>query len=333
MTCGTGKGSLTMPIIRITLKSDLCAGSGEATGVTVDTDLCIDAYGLPYIPARRLKGCLLESARLLRDYSCKDEKADFEANIAELFGTDAGGHGCLRISDAHLPGAESMRALLSGKVEDALKVEAEPLNVAKLFTYVRGQTELEDGVAVDGSLRFTRVMGHYNALDEHREAYLDASVQLDTDNQTLHTLLEMCCRATRHIGSMRNRGLGNVQLEYLPEVSAERPTAKVFWPEEPISTEYVEIHYAISLDAPITLPGCAEQNLEIPARSVIGCVSAAYLRDSKAEDTGFSDLFLNGKVSWSSLTPSIGGKRSVPTPLMLVYLKNEKSYKNMCLSC
>ena len=319
-----------MPKIRITLKSDLCAGSGEATGVTVDTDLCIDAYGLPYIPARRLKGCLRESARLLRDYSCKDEEslANFETKIAELFGTKEGGQGCLRISDACLPGAEAMHALLSGEVEDVLKVEAETLNVAKLFTYVRGQTALEDGVAVDGSLRYTRVMGHYNALDEHRETYLEAPVELNTGNQELRTLLEMCCQATRHIGSMRNRGLGNVQLAYLCEEAGEKTFAEVTWSEGAHDADHVEIRYAVSLDAPVTLPGCAEQNLEIPARSVIGCASTAYLRDGKAEDAGFSDLFLNGKVSWSSLTPSISGKRSVPTPLMLVYLKNEKCYKN-----
>ena len=50
-----------MASIRITLKSDLCAGSGEATGVAVDKDLCISQAGLPYIPARRLKS----SERLL----------------------------------------------------------------------------------------------------------------------------------------------------------------------------------------------------------------------------------------------------------------------------
>ena len=315
-----------MSKIRITLKSDLCAGSGEATGVTVDTDLCIDAYGLPYIPARRLKGCLRESAQHLQDYGCAEASP---TNIAKLFGTGEGGQGCLRVSDAHLPGVESMRALLSGKVEETLKVEAEPLNVAKLFTYVRGQTALEDGVAVDGSLRYTRVMGHYNALDEQSETYLDAPVELNADNQELHTLLTMCCQATRHIGSMHNRGLGNVQLEYLPEETTGQPIAEVVYPEGAINANHVEIRYAVSLDAPVTLPGCAEQNLEVPARSVIGCVSAAYLREGKAEDPDFRDLFLNGEVSWSSLTPSIDGKRSVPTPLMLVFLKNEECYKNL----
>ena len=315
-----------MPKIRITLKSDLCAGSGEATGVTVDKDLCIDAYGLPYIPARRLKGCLREAARLLRDYGCAEAS---DRNIAELFGTEDGGQGLLRVSDACLPGAESMRALLSGEVEDALRVEAEPLNVAKLFTYVRGQTALKDGVAVDGSLRYTRVMAHHNALDERVEAYLDAPVSVDSGDPELHALLELCCRATRHIGSMRNRGLGNVQLAYLRETAAERPAAKVLCPEDAVAADQVEIRYAVSLDAPVTLPGCAEQTLEIPARSVIGCVSAAYLRSGRAEDAAFRDLFLNGTASWSSLTPSIGGKRSVPSPLMLVFLKNEGSYKNL----
>ena len=315
-----------MPKIRITLKSDLCAGSGEATGVTVDKDLCIDAYGLPYIPARRLKGCLRDAARLLQDYGCAEAS---ERNIAALFGTEDGGQGLLRVSDACLPGAESMRALLSGEVEESLRVEAEPLNVAKLFTYVRGQTRLEDGVTVDGSLRYTRVMAHHNALDERAEAYLDAPVSVDAGDPELHALLEMCCRATRHIGSMRNRGLGSVQLAYLRGAAAERFSAKVLRPEDASAADRVEIRYALSLDAPVTLPGCAEENLEIPARSVIGCVSAAYLRSGKAEDAVFRDLFLNGTVSWSSLTPSIGGKRSVPAPLMLVFLKNEGSYKNL----
>lgn len=318
-----------MPKIRITLKSDLCAGSGESTGVTVDRDLCIDAYGLPYIPARRLKGCLREAARLLQDYGCTEANND---NIAALFGTEDGSQGVLRVGDACLPGAKSMRALLSGEVKEVLRVEAEPLNVAKLFTYVRGQTAMEDGVAVDGSLRYTRVMAHYNALDEHREAYLDASVSVDTDDLALHTLLTLCCRATRHIGSMRNRGLGNVQLAYLRDAAEERPAAKVSFSEDAGVADQVEIRYAVSLDAPVTLPGCAEQALEIPARSVIGCVSAAYLRSGRAEDAAFRDLFLNGTTSWSSLTPSIGGKRSVPAPLMLVFLKNEGSYKNLYAS-
>ena len=49
----------------ITLKSDLCAGSGYSYAGIVDSDLCYDIYGIPYIPAKRLKGCLREAAGLI----------------------------------------------------------------------------------------------------------------------------------------------------------------------------------------------------------------------------------------------------------------------------
>ena len=49
----------------ITLKSDLCVGSGYSYAGIIDSDICYDALGLPYIPARRLKGCLREAAELI----------------------------------------------------------------------------------------------------------------------------------------------------------------------------------------------------------------------------------------------------------------------------
>ena len=49
----------------ITLKSDLCVGSGYSYAGIIDSDICYDALGLPYIPARRLKGCLREAAELM----------------------------------------------------------------------------------------------------------------------------------------------------------------------------------------------------------------------------------------------------------------------------
>jgi len=43
-------------------------------------------------------------------------------------------------------------------------------------------------------------------------------------------------------------------------------------------------------------------------------------------DEVFNDLFLNGKVKWSSLNPSVNNRMSYPTPLMMVYLKNNNKY-------
>ena len=70
------EGTLT-----ITLKSDLCVGSGYSYAGLIDSDICFDKYGIPYIPARRLKGCLRQSAE---DYLLGTIVN--EADINDIFG-------------------------------------------------------------------------------------------------------------------------------------------------------------------------------------------------------------------------------------------------------
>ena len=315
--------------VRITLKSDLCAGSGEAVGATVNRDLCIRDSGFPYIPARRLKGCLLDAARWLESYGAADSSV-----IEALFGTNTGVTGAIRIRDALLPGAEAMEAWLASAPKP-LEWAAKPLNVLKLFTAVRGQTRLENGVAADGSLRYTRVLARYNVLDRECETVLEASVSLSPKEtcgvsvSDMSALLEKAALAARHIGSSRNRGLGYVKMEWIPDpCDCDKPEARTKPEISPAGL--AEIRYVISLDAPVSLPGNGTDCAEIPARSVIGCVSAAYLRTGDASDALFRDLFLNGSVTqWSALTPVIDGERAVPAPLSLVRMKNGDNYRNL----
>lgn len=51
-----------MSRIKIILKSDLCAASGDGFSSVIDTDVSYDKYGFPVIGARRLKGCLRDAA-------------------------------------------------------------------------------------------------------------------------------------------------------------------------------------------------------------------------------------------------------------------------------
>lgn len=51
--------------IKIELMSDLCAGSGYSFAGVIDSDVSYDEYGLPFLPARRLKGCMREAAELV----------------------------------------------------------------------------------------------------------------------------------------------------------------------------------------------------------------------------------------------------------------------------
>ena len=43
-------------LMKIELKSDLCAGVGKHYAAILNSDTALDEYGLPYIPSRRLKG-------------------------------------------------------------------------------------------------------------------------------------------------------------------------------------------------------------------------------------------------------------------------------------
>ena len=304
-----------MATLRIKLHSDLCAGSGEATGMTVDNDLCIDEYGFPYVPARRIKGVLRKAGEELAQCGAVRQE-----DVKALFGTSES-PGLVRLSDAVLPGLDEMRAYLTLALpQPELERAAAPLNITKLFTSVRGQTRLEDGVAVDGTLRFTRVLNRYNALYPDQETELVGEVVLKPSANA--ELFRCCCDAVRHIGSDRNRGLGNVRLRYDPDGGKNNSAVTI--PETPTEEGAWRIDYTLSLDAPVTLPGCAELLNEIPGRSVIGCLAAQTVSGEEVP----ADLFLNGKVVWSSLTPRICGQRSIPAPLSLVRLKDRGSYIN-----
>ena len=169
-----------MKKLRITLRSDLCAGSGESFGNSVDTDICISDAGLPYIPARRLKGCLRAEAVQLKKYG---SKLATDENIQRLFGGKNGFEGILVLENAVLDGAESMERWLKSvnadpSAEPILKDTARPGSVASLFSYVRGQTKMQKGVPVDGTLRYTRVLNHYDPLHVGEELVFWADFSL-----------------------------------------------------------------------------------------------------------------------------------------------------------
>ena len=330
-----------MEYLKITLRSDLCAGNGESVGNSVDTDVCMDRAGLPYIPARRLKGCLKQAASELE----RMEYEDAAEKKRRLFGDAYGNEGCLFLQDAVIKDAAALREFLTekipcddpeekngGKIPDIVKRMASASHIGRMFSTVRGQTRLENGVKVDNTLRFTRVISHYDpfTLEDGVEMEFEAPFYLENEDPELLRYLEDCCRATRHIGTSRNRGLGNVSITICRKENGtgkgrvkekgERKNREILDRMKP--EERVKITFLITLDAPVTLPGCDELNTSIPARSVIGCLAGNYLRKGTAEDKVFRSLFLNGDVCWSALTPVIGGVISDPVPMMLVKLKN-----------
>lgn len=327
-----------MKYLKIMLRSDLCAGNGESVGNVVDTDVCMDKAGLPFLPSRRVKGCLKQAAFDLEKMGYPNAKICRE----KIFGDSEGHTGCLWIQDGHMEGADALGDFLNklstgfrpdrceGIVDEllikaplCLRRAAHSSNVERLFSMVRGQTSLENGVKVENSLRFTRVVGKYDpfAEEDATELVFLAPFSMNTDNQELKDFFNSCILATRHIGSSRNRGLGNISISVVEENNTKEEKPPFVWDGD--SAEQVLISFKISLDAPVTLPGCDELSMSIPARSLIGCLTSEYLKTGSAMDELFNRLFLNGEVRYSPLTPVINGSISDPAPMVLVKLKND----------
>ena len=141
---------MIMPEIKITLQSDMCPGNGESVGNNVNIGMCQDSIGLPVIPGKRIKGCLKQAAELLKQMGALDD-----ADVDELFGTNRA-EGIFDIGDAVVPHSFSIRAWAKTQPKDIKS------SISNMYTYVRGQTKMEGGVADKGSLRHTTVL---NRLD------------------------------------------------------------------------------------------------------------------------------------------------------------------------
>ena len=181
--------------LKITLLSDLCTYSGETYNSTVDTDVVYDDYGFPYIPAKRLKGCIREACLELAEWGCFPE-------VEEIFGKEGNHTSVFTLSNAYLTDYEKYIKDLN--LENN-KVLTHPQNVLRLFTYTRTQTSLDvkSGAAVRNTLRTMRVVkkGLTFEADIHfsKEEYIEK--------------LEKAIQMVTHIGYQRTRGLGTVSMK------------------------------------------------------------------------------------------------------------------------
>ena len=86
--------------------------------------------------------------------------------------------------------------------------------------------------------------------------------------------------------------------------------------------KYYSLEYRIQLDSPVTIVGYKSGTTMIPARNIIGACAGCFSRNKMGLQDEFDDLFLNGEVKWSSLTPVIDNVVSKPTPMCILKLKN-----------
>lgn len=319
-------------LLTITLCSDLCAGSGYAYAGVIDSDICYDDFGLPYIPAKRLKGCMRESAQsILYDFISQED-------VEKLFGA-AGEKSCglLAINNARITNydkiVEELKALKkNGSEVVAYSSQQEILNQ---FTQIKAQTSIdENGVADDNTLRYTRVVKQYSPIT-NKPLVFETEITLMQATTDLEEILKKIALATRNIGMHRNRGMGSVTCKLVFDKEIEENTIKSSAIENKKTQEesqWVVLSYQLKNSQPLMLGSNDDQASEtcIRGQRVLGVLAGTYLasKETSAQDQTFVDLFLAGQAIFTNLVPYKNGQAYYPAPLFLNQLKKTKKIVN-----
>ena len=209
-----------MTAIKVKIKalSPVHFSSGQAD-VNVDAEVIHDRYGMPYLPAKRFKGLLLESAREIKEMGERSGMTGLAGvNLARLFhqggsrtdksvAEESGSEREVQIvvPNFFLEEREEYDKMCRAweEIQRAYRSLITPKEVLEEYTSVRYQTKLKDGVAFKGSLHNMRAVnpgvvfrGTVELLGERAEEYLG--------------FLLLSVKNIRSVGMKRNRGFGSV---------------------------------------------------------------------------------------------------------------------------
>lgn len=309
--------------LKIELLSDLCTYSGETYNSSVDIDVVYDPYGFPYIPARRIKGCIREALIELVEMQCKVEakKKDMadpsyiliDGKMFErLFGKEGNKHSAFSISNACLENyLNKIDTLMSAKGH----LDISPQKVLDLYTYTRSQTavDMEKGTAEKNSLRTMRVVKKGLVF----EAELTWTDETMTDESEEFQVLQAAASMVKHMGVGRTRGLGLVHLELLPDEpkkNGDEKEDKQGISEDDVDLNYEQhrIEYQIDLKAPVICKAPTGNQAStqdyLSGSKILGLLAGMIGQD------GYRRMTTNAELIVSNAYILCHGKRTIPAP-------------------
>ena len=296
--------------IKIELLSDLCVSDGGVYNSSLDTDICYDLYGLPYIPAKRLRGCLRECAQELMDWG-------IDGDLEALFGT-ADKEAGVRIGNAYLADADALKKeIFDGNGSTLFHKQ----NVLNFFTSVRTQTSIDynTGVAEENTLRTTRVV--------NKGTVFVADVSMGKVPEQAE-FLEKCCNVLRHMGMARTRGFGEVEVSffaYEPKDRRQDRTVKVCSLEEGANC----LSYTLLLEEPILCKSVHNDESKtmdyIEGGKILGMI-AQHLKNKGMDYGEFLSLGALNCTNVYPVCPGTDDVRMLEVPACVYSIKNDKTY-------
>lgn len=191
--------------LKITLNSDSLIASGEGYGSVIDSDIVFDELGIPYIPAKRIKGCLRDSLQEIAKIFCSST-IDKELALDKLFGNNNKSLNSLaNFSNLKIKDYENNSKWLN-YIQNEFSEYVSSSIVTSFFTDIRQQTCIaDDGVSQDHSLRTSRVL--------KKGLEFEGKIEITSDDTVILDSLLLACVNLRKIGSNRTRGFGEISCE------------------------------------------------------------------------------------------------------------------------
>ncbi|MCK9280541.1 MAG: RAMP superfamily CRISPR-associated protein [Melioribacteraceae bacterium] len=190
--------------LKIKLLSDTMIGSGDGFGAIIDSDVVYDEVGIPYIPARRVKGCLRDSAlQVVERLNYAKVELYKKEDIEKIFGKKGSQFSVdIRFDNLFIPDYEKTKAVFNYMIKN----KNDDFNIDSIidsYTNIRRSTEIEDGITKEHSFRTVRVL--------NKEITFEGEIVFDKlDDKSTH-LLALAALNLKRIGSKRTRGLGEIK--------------------------------------------------------------------------------------------------------------------------
>lgn len=320
--------------LKIILKSDLCTAAGDDTPGIINIKTAIE-QGIPFIPAKRIKGCLLDAGKEMRDNGLVTQD-----ELDCLFGkSGAEQTRGICIGDAHLYFAPGY--LFGNNGEEPIEIKsyeffqkelqncrrAEKDYLEEFFTRRRVRTamEAETGAVRKHSLRTIQVVPAGIAFVSFLEGNLS-----DEEEKVLVN----CIKGFRHLGVGITRGLGEIEcvlesvhsedLESKKTTNAFNEKANLLYQYKP--EQKVVLSYEIALDSPLIID---KANECLPAGPILGALAGMYINkhslgSNAHEDESFSRIFLRDGIQFGYGFLKKNNKKYLPCPKAIVQMKEDE---------
>lgn len=203
-TAKLSKKSVHQPLtIRIETLSPLHLGSGHAD-IHVDADVVQDDVGLPYFPAKRLKGLLYESGLEVAEMAEASGLPLFDkVALDTLFQRGCTGDTQLVMHNLYLENYAELHADLK-YLEERYPSVFRPTDILDCYACLRWQTRIDraSGVAEETSLRNMRVIG--------KGTTFRGEIRFIGGDMDGLKILALAVRNLAWCGGKRTRGFGRI---------------------------------------------------------------------------------------------------------------------------